>query len=210
MTARRWLVAVLVTSACLNRSEVVGHSGKLSRSVRSGDIARVRGMMLPAAAASVDAEALVEKPARREWARRLRRPQEVHLEATILIVDGRPARVVKSRGGWHFAQDPTDVYRQDTPEQAVAALVWASRMGRWDVLLRLAPRRYRVGLSQEQLKAAWTDGKGATELARARDRVALHLGEPIFSDAHEGLLELGDGHVLRLEREAGAWVIVDF
>ena len=167
-------------------------------------------MMLPATAAHTDADAVLSKSSRRAWAKRLRRADEVHLESTVLIGEARAARLVKGRGGWYFADDPTDVYRQDTPERAVAALVWASRRERWDVVLRLAPRRYRMGLSETQLAEAWTTGEGAAELRRARDRVAAHLGDPIQSDAHEARLDLGDGHLVRLERESGAWVVVDF
>lgn len=170
----------------------------------------MRRLLLPAAVAGVDAGAMTAKPARRAWAKRLRRPDEVHHGAAVLLAEGRAARLVKSRGGWFFAEDPTDVYRQDTPEQAIAALVWASKRARWDVLLRLAPRRYRVGLSEAQLEAAWTEGEGATELRRARDRVEGHLGDPVARDAHEARLDLGGGHAVRLERESGVWVVVDF
>jgi hypothetical protein len=210
VTLRLLCIAVLLASGCAaNRGAVAQRSAKLSRAVRRGDAEDVRAMLLPATIASVDTQSLLAADGRKQRAKRLR-ADEVHLQATILLADGRPARLVKRKGGWFFAEDPTDVYRQETPEDAVAALVWASRRGRWDVLLRLAPRRYRVGLSEAKLEAAWTEGEGATELRAARDRVAAHLGDPIPRDAHEARLDLGDGRVLRLEREAGAWVIVDF
>lgn len=204
------LGAALLCGCAGGNAGVKQRSAAMSRAVRRGDVEALRAMMLPATVASVDAAALTAKPERRAWAKRLRRPEEVHPQATILIAQGVPARLVKGARGWYFADDPTDLYRQDTPEAAVAALVTATSRGRWDVLLRLAPRRYRVGLSEAQLEAAWTEGEGAAELRRARDRIAAHLGDPIPHDAHEGRLDLGEGHVVRLEREAGAWVIVDF
>jgi len=208
--ARVLCIGVVLASACAaNRGAVAQRSTKLSRAVRRGDVEDVRAMLLPGTAATVDMQALVTESGRKQRAKRLR-ADEVHLEATILLADGRPARLVRGARGWFFAEDPTDVYRQDTPEHAVAALVWASRRGRWDVIVGLAPRRYRVGLSEAKLEAAWTEGDGAAELRAARDRVAAHLGDPIPRDAHEARLDLGDGRVLRLEREAGTWVIVDF
>ncbi len=202
-----WAVVLAASAGCRG---VPGRSAALSRAVRRGDEAAMQRVMLPATVAGVDAETMTAKAARRGWAKRLRRPDEVHQGAVVLLADGRAARLVKSRGGWFFAEDPTDVYRQDTPEQAIAALVWASKRGRWDVLLRLAPRRYRVGLSEAQLEAAWTEGDGAAVLRRARDRVEGHLGDPIARDAHEARLDLGGGHAVRLERESGLWVVVDF
>jgi len=208
--ARALCIAALLASGCAaHRGAVAQRSTKLARAVRRGDADDVRAMMLPATVATVDTETLVAKSARKQWAKRLR-ADEVQLESTILLADGRPARLVKGQRGWFFAEDPTDIYRQDTPEHAVAALVWASRRARWDVVLRLAPRRYRVGLSEAKLQAAWTEGEGAAELRAARDRVAAHVGDPIPRDAHEARLDLGDGRVLRLEREPGGWVIVDF
>lgn len=200
----------MALAGLLGCSGVQGRSAALSRAVRRGDEAAMQRLLVPAAAAGVDATAMTAKSARRAWSKRLRRPSEVHHAATLLLAEGRAARLTKSPAGWFFAEDPTDVYRQDTPEQAIAALVWASKRGRWDVLLRLAPRRYRVGLSEAQLESAWTEGEGATELRRARDRVEGHLGDPIARDAHEARLDLGGGHAVLLERESGAWVVVDF
>jgi hypothetical protein len=39
---------------------------------------------------------------------------------------------------------------------------------------------------------------------------AQHLADPIVSDAHEAMLELGDGEAAHLEREGSRWVVVDF
>ncbi|MFY0541764.1 hypothetical protein [Nannocystis pusilla] len=112
--------------------------------------------------------------------------------------------------GWVFAEDPTLVYDQSTPRAALRSLVRASLQRRWDVLLGLAPERYRLGLSEDDLRAAWTEGEHADALQTARDRLAARLGDPIVADAHEAVLDLGNAEVARLEREGTRWVVVDF
>lgn len=207
-----WCIALAVSgAACGHGSHGVRRtSAGLGRAVGRGDVAAIEKRTIPAARAAVDTAALIDKAARRDNAKRLRRAREVQVEATAVLSDGRVLRLVKARGRWYLADDPSDVFRQDTPSRALAALVLATQRGRWDVVLQLAPRRYRVGLSAEQLEQAWTTGDGAAELRRARDRLAAHLGDPVAEDAHEAVLDLGDGHVARLEREAGLWVVVDF
>jgi hypothetical protein len=207
-----WGIAfVIAATACGHGSQGVRRtSAGLGRAIGRGDVAAIEKRTIPAARAGVDTAMLVDKSARRDHAKRLRRAREVQLEATAVLSDGRVLRLEKHRGRWYLADDPSDLYRQDTPSRALAALVLATQRGRWDVVLQLAPRRYRVGLSAAQLEEAWTTGDGAAELRRARDRLARHLGDPIAEDAHEAVLDLGDGHVARLEREAGVWVVVDF
>lgn len=207
-----WGIALVVAaSGCGHDPQAVRRqSAGLGRAVRRGDAEAIEQRTIPAARAGVDVNALVDKAKRRETSKRLRRPRDVQLDVTGVLEDGRVVRLVRERGRWYLAEDPSDIYRQDSPAQALAALVLATRRGRWDVVLQLAPRRYRVGLSAEQLEAAWTTGEGATELRRARDRLAAHLGDPVAEDAHEAVLDLGEGHAARLEREAGVWVVVDF
>ena len=113
-------------------------------------------------------------------------------------------------GGWRFAGDPFDAYPQSSPREALVSLVRASRRSHWPVLVELAPRRYRLGLSVEDIEAAWTEGEYAQALVEARERLAGHLDDPIVADAHQAILDLGDGHFARLEREGERWVVVDF
>jgi hypothetical protein len=166
--------------------------------------------VVPGARASVDTAAMRLDRGKHGFAARVRRPQEIHPEATVLITRDLSADVVWTDEGWRLAEDPSDTYAQRTPEQALRALVWATRNERWDVMLRLAPRRYRIGLSQDDLASAWTEGEQAATLRAARDRIAEHLGEPVPHDDHEAKLELGGAHAVRLEREGDVWVVVDF
>jgi hypothetical protein len=151
--------------------------------------------VVPGKRNAVDLERLVGRE-RRTWAKALRRPVAIHPEALVLVAPDWPTKATFAKDGWTLGEDPLDVYAQDTPRAALRALVYASRLKRWDVLLELAPRRYRIGLSVDDLERAWTQG--------------AHVFDPIFADEHEAVLELGASHVARLEREGDRWVVVDF
>lgn len=185
-----------------------GASHAAGRAVARGDTAAVRGQVLPGARARLDVVALSGEYSK-AWGQALKRPDEVRPAALVFVAPQELVAAQWTPDGWRFSVDPTDVYAQDTPRQALRAFVRASRAGRWDVLLRLAPRRYRVGLSVERLETAWTQGERAQVLQEARDRLAAHLADPIVADAHEAALDLGEEHVVRLEREGDRWVVVD-
>jgi hypothetical protein len=206
------LAAVLGLASCahLERRAIARASHRLGRAVQRGDRAAIAPRIAPGVRAAVDMHALTEGSGRAAWGKRLRKPKEIRPDAVVMLTADHPVRAVWTAQGWRFADDPTAVYAQDTPAHALRALVLASLHERWDVLLRLAPRRYRIGLAEADLRAAWSEGEHAAALRRARDRVKAHLGDPIAADEHEARLDLGEGHVVRLEREGDAWVIVDF
>ncbi|MCA9653637.1 MAG: hypothetical protein H6712_07710 [Myxococcales bacterium] len=175
-----------------------------------GDVEELRAHVVPGARGEVDVDAMLTGTARRSWSKSLDDPEQARPEAIVFLGPDQPVRVVWTAEGWRFAEDPTDVYSQRTPRQALRALVRATRAERWDVMLRLAPRRYRLGLSEDDLQRAWTEGEHGEALRANRDRLAGHLADPILADADEALLDMGQGHVARLEREGGVWVVVEF
>ena len=203
---------IAVAAGCGHReaTRLTKASRAMGKAVAKGDAAEVRTHIVAGAAGTVDVEGMLAGTARKSWSRSLAKPDEVQPRAIVFIEPQYPVEVVWTDDGWRFAEDPTDVYAADTPRHAVRALVVASRRQRWDVLLRLAPQRYRTGLSVDDLKKAWTEGEHATALRAARDRLADRVANPILSDAHEAALDLGDGDVARLEREGDRWVVVDF
>lgn len=182
----------------------------LGRAVARGEADEVRAHVVPGARGEIDVDAMLTGTARKSWSKALDEPEQVSPEAIIFLGPEHPVRVVLTSEGWRFAEDPTDVYAQRTPRQALRALVRATRMERWDVVLRLAPRRYRLGLSEDDLRRAWTEGEHGEELRASRDRLASHLADPILADADEALLDMGQGRTARLEREGGRWVVVEF
>jgi len=202
------LFGLALACAHVGERDVRDASRRTARAIARGDMSRVRAQVLPGLRSRVDYHALDQ--GKRTWSSALNRPIHVRTEGTLLLTDEEPVRVVLTERGWRFAEDPTSFYPRETPRQALRTLVRATRSERWDVVLTLAPRRYRIGLSKEDVARVWTRGEQAKALAGARDRLARHLADPILVDAHEAVLELGYGHKVWLEREADGWVVVDF
>ena len=198
--------------ACAPRQvrELDRASHDLGRAVARDDASEIRTHLVTGTRNHVDVEAMLNGTARRSWSKALEEPQDIVPEAIIFLGPEHPVRAVWTDQGWRFAEDPTDVYAHRTPRQALRALVRATRMARWDVVLELAPRRYRLGLSEEDLQKAWTEGEHGEALVAARDRLATHLADPIRADADEAALDMGQGHIARLEREGDVWVVVEF
>lgn len=202
-------VMLLASTACGGHARsLVGASGQLGKAVRKGDRAQIEQTVIPATRSRVDYEALLADES--EWSNRLNRPTGARPEALLYLANDQIVEIVWTDDGWRFASDPTDYFGQSTPREALRSLVRASREGRWDVMLSLAPRRYRMGLSEDDLERAWTDGPQAQMLQEARDRLAAQLAGTIRADAHQAILDLGDGQFARLEREKDRWVVVDF
>lgn len=208
--ARLFLLSLVALSiGCGSHARrLVAASEDLGKSVRRGDREGIDARVLPGSRARLDYDALLAEEA--QWGQRLTRPTGARPEAIVHLADDEVIEAVWTDKGWRFAGDPTLYFGQATPRDALRSLVRASREGRWDVMLNLAPRRYRIGLSEEDLQKAWTEGPQAESLQQARDRLAERLSGTIRADAHQAILDLGDGEFARLEREKDRWVVVDF
>jgi hypothetical protein len=202
------LVATFVAACGGHARSLVHASGDLGKSIRRGDREKIEVGVLPAIRSRVDYEVLLEDAS--GWGERLARPTGARPEALLYLANDEVVEAVWTDKGWRFASDPTEYFGQSTPREALRSLVRASREARWDVMLDLAPRRYRMGLSEQNLAVAWTEGPQAQALTKARDRLAERLAGTIRADAHQAILDLGDGEFARLEREKDRWVVVDF
>lgn len=207
-------VAIALTLGGCSRHELhelQRASDAAATAVRRGDARALSGQVIVSARSRVDYAAILADKARRtEWSRGLAKPDHVRPTATLFIAADQPLAVVWTGQAWAFAEDPTVLYDQSTPRAALRSLVRAATMERWDVLLGLAPERYRLGLSEDDLRRAWTEGQYAAALHASSDVLRLHLADPIVSDSHEAVLDLGGGEVAHLEREGTRWVVVDF
>lgn len=214
MRSGLWSVATIIVVATMlagcggQARALVRSSADLGKAVRRTDREQIDEGVLPATRSRIDYEQLMADSA--AWSARLSRPTGARPEALLYLADDDLVEVIWTDDGWRFASDPTVYFGQSTPREALRSLVRASREERWDVMLNLAPRRYRMGLSAEDLAAAWTEGPQAQALREARDRLADRLSGTIRADAHQAILDLGDGEFARLEREKDRWVVVDF
>lgn len=205
-------VLCLAVTACAHDAgrDLRRSSQRLARSVARGDAGAVVATAAPGMRGRLDTEAIVSESARGPWKAALKKPVAIEPTAVVFLAPDFPVDVVQTAQGWRFAEDPTAVYASDTPRHALRSLVWATRAQRWDVVLRLAPKRYRMGLSEDDLRIAWSEGEYAGVLISAREAVASHLADAIVADTHEATLRVGPTHVVHLEREGDQWVIVDF
>lgn len=211
--ARGWLWSLCAAAlACGHRPEraLDAATRQLGQAVTRGDASATTRSAIPSLRPRLDTDALLTPAGRRAWGRALARPSSRRVEGLLLSGWGGALRVVSTERGWRFGTDPEDFYRQDSPRSALQAFVLATRMERWDVVVGLAPRRFRIGLSSEDLAQAWTKGQYAQALRDARDQVAVHLDAPLVMDAHEAVMTISRQHRVRLEREFDRWVVVDF
>ena len=209
MSVRRaWVLLLAAQAACAPRQvrDLQRAGERLDRAARQGDAAALTHAVIPPLRPRIDVVALQGSGR----SRALGAPVDVRPEALVFVAHDRPVAAQWTDHGWRFVEDPLALFDLTSPRAALRALVRATREGRWDVLLGLAPERYRIGLSEDDLRRAWTEGEGAAALIRARDRLAERLDGPIWADAHEAAMDLGDGLVARLEREGARWVVVDF
>ncbi len=207
------LLLALLALACGRRElrELGRASDDVAAAVRRGDARALSERVIVGARARVDyAAILADKQQRATWARGLAKPDQVRPGAMLFVAPDQPVAVVWTGQAWVFAEDPTLLYDQASPRAALRSLIRASVMQRWDILLALAPERYRLGLSEDDLRRAWTEGEYASALQAARERLRQRLAEPIVHDDHEAMLDLGDGEAAHLEREGSRWVVVDF
>jgi hypothetical protein len=206
-------LVILLVCACAPREQrdLNRASEGFARDVRRADRAGVLQRVSPTTRARVDVDQLVGEPeVRSSWAKALAKPVEVRSEAMLFVGEDRPIEIARSEEGWVFTEDPFDRWDQGSPRAALRTLVRASDEQRWDVLLGLAPRRYRIGLTSEDLRQAWTQGEYAEALKETREQLRDHLADAIRADSHEAALDLGEGKIVRLEREGTRWVVVDF
>ncbi|MCA9689126.1 MAG: hypothetical protein KC636_05910 [Myxococcales bacterium] len=206
------LIALLITSCASSQERPLRDASRdAAKAVRKRDAAALANKTIPAVRGRVAyREILADESSRDQWVSALKKPLEARAEATIFLDRDQPVEAVRTEHGWRFAEDPTNLYDQSSPRAALRSLVLASRNERWDVLLSLAPERYRLDLTEDKLREAWTEGEYARDLQERRDRLAGRLADPIASDAHMATLALPDDEFVLLEREQGRWVVVDF
>ncbi len=126
--------------------------------------------------------------------------------AEIVLGDGDRVPVVREAGAWHLDRQPFELFGQDRPRAALRTFVRAAELGRYDVLLRLVPARYRAAVTVEKLRAYWQGPEAATARALLGE-LRLHMSARIFDDEDEATMPYGPGRQVRFVREDGVWRI---
>jgi hypothetical protein len=124
-------------------------------------------------------------------------------QAEVPVGPDERAVLRREAGGWRLLAPPAEPYRQDTPRAALRAFVRAVEMGRWDVLVSLAPGRVRDQVTAEKLRRYWTS-MGPERTRAFLGGLRLALERPIMEDEDEAHIVQEDRQI-RLVREAGLW-----
>jgi hypothetical protein len=124
----------------------------------------------------------------------------------ITLEADRRVKLVRENGAWRLEQLPVDPFAQDTPRAALRAFIAALEAGRYDVLVELAPARYRAQLTPEKLRSFWHDLGAERAAALLRD-LRRALDERIVEEGDEAFVVYGRGRQVRFVREEGLWRI---
>lgn len=128
------------------------------------------------------------------------------IEARV-VVSEHDVVVLRSEGGaFRVDTDVVDYYSQLTPRAALRSFVRAAEHQRFDVLLRLLPRRDREGFTEETLRALWTEQ--AERMDRLVGVLRAALDAPIEVIGDRASLN-GEGAHATFVLEGGAWVVED-
>jgi hypothetical protein len=84
--------------------------------------------------------------------------------ATVTVPGDERVSLTREGGSWRLDGPALDPYGQGTPRAALRSFVRAVESRRYDVLLRLAPARFRATLTADKLRAFW---EGTAGVARS-------------------------------------------
>ncbi len=131
-------------------------------------------------------------------------PPRVDVELSF----GERVPLVIEDGYWRIDGPVYEAWGQATPRAALRTFVRALDERRYDVILRLAPNRYRAGLTAEKLRAYW-EGDRRKENGALLAELRGMLAAPIVEAGDEARLPVPSGGEMRLIREGGQWKVED-
>jgi len=188
--------AIEAYAAAIDRKDYAAAYGLMSASYRQqvslGDFRKA--MERDANELAADARSLRESADR--WSGRV----------TVAVPGDERVSLSREGGGWRLDAPPLDPYGQATPRAALRSFVRAVENHRYDVLLRLAPGRFRSTITVEKLRAFWEGAGGAPERVFLRE-LRLNLYARIAEEGDEAFMTYGTGRQVRFVREDGLWRI---
>ncbi len=137
-----------------------------------------------------------------------RQSDKLRVEARVNYGDGQYLKLAVDQGEWRIASDPTDLYSQLTPAEALNSFVRALELGRYDIVLRFVPNKSLKGLTVAKLKKAWGEDRKSEMVTLIRNLKA-NLDAPIHQDEDRATMAYGDGFEMKMVREDGVWKVVD-
>ena len=125
----------------------------------------------------------------------------------LQLPQGETVTLVLEAGQWRVDGPAPDPWGQRTPRAALRTFVRALGERRYDIVLRLVPRRHRVELTADKLRQYWEAHQDEARGLVARLQAAL--GAPIVESGDEAHMPYGSEQEVVFVREDGVWRIED-
>ena len=125
----------------------------------------------------------------------------------VPLPQGETVALVLEGGRWRVDGPPPEVWGQRTPRAALRTFVRALGERRYDIVLRLVPRRHRGDLTADKLRQYWEAHQEETRAMLSRLQAAL--AAPIVESGDEAHMPYGPDLEVVFVREDGVWRIED-
>jgi hypothetical protein len=125
----------------------------------------------------------------------------------VQLAQGETLTLVLEAGRWRVDGPAPEPWGQRTPRAALRTFVRALTEKRYDVVLRLVPRRHRADLTPEKLRQYWEAHQDETKTMLTRLQGAL--AAPIVESGDEAHMPYGPELEMVFVREDGVWRIED-
>jgi len=125
----------------------------------------------------------------------------------IQLAQGESLSLVLEEGRWRVDGPLPEPWGQRTPRAALRTFVRALGERRYDIVLRLVPRRHRVDLTADKLRQYWEAHQEETRALLTRLQTALNA--PIVETGDEAHMPYGPELEVVFVREDGVWRIED-
>ena len=125
----------------------------------------------------------------------------------VQLADGDTLALVLEGGRWRVDGPAPEPWSQRTPRAALRTFVRALGERRYEVVLRLVPRRHRANLTADKLRQYWEGHQEETRTLLSRLQGALNA--PIVESGDEAHMPYGSEQEVVFVREDGVWRIED-
>jgi hypothetical protein len=200
-------------AACSGGGGPSGALDSYSRALRRREFGQAYEMMSSAFRAKVSKDDFIqmmrENPREvAETAERLGGRGSLEVSAELRYGLGDTMRLVQEDGRWKLAANPLAFYDQTSPRAALRSFLRAYRLGRFDVMLRFVPERYRARMDVEKMKAQF-QGPSKDAMEGLIDMLEANVEEPIVERASEARMAYGERFEVKFVREEGLWKLKD-
>jgi hypothetical protein len=204
----------LGAAGCSGGAGPEGALDSYSRALRRREFGEAYEMMSSAFRSKISKEEFVrmmrDNPREvAETAERLGGRGSIEVSAELRYGLGDTMRLVQEGGRWRLAANPLAFYDQSSPRAAMRSFLRAYRLGRFDVMLRFVPERYRTRMDVAKMKAQF-QGPSKEAMETLMDMLEANVEEPILEErAGEARLSYGENLEVKFVREDGLWKLKD-